>query len=124
MKNAVPVYQSLEHPHLIKLLDNFPTDYGFAVVFQWFEGECLHSHWSYGGVEKYTNPKSPFIVLKFRIGKTLKSLRYNFSFHTYVESKNYVAVDLYDGSILYDFKNDETKYVILIFIESRLLLMI
>ncbi|GAB6453693.1 MULTISPECIES: hypothetical protein [Bacillus] len=110
LKNAVPVYQSLEHPHLIKLLDNFPTDYGFAVVFQWFEGECLHSHWSYGGVEKYTNPKSPFYRFKnLELEKRLKALDTIFSFHTYVESKNYVAVDLYDGSILYDFKNDETK---------------
>ncbi|MDA2355722.1 serine/threonine protein kinase [Bacillus cereus] len=110
LKNAVPVYQSLEHPHLIKLLDNFPTDYGFAVVFQWFEGECLHSHWSYGGVAKYTNPKSPFYRFKnLELEKRLKALDTIFSFHTYVESQNYVAVDFYDGSILYDFKNDETK---------------
>lgn len=110
LKKAVPVYQSLEHPHLIKLIDYFSTDNGFAVVFQWFEGECLHSHWSYGGVAKYTNPKSPFYRFKnLELEKRLKALDTIFSFHTYVESKNYVAVDFYDGSILYDFKNGETK---------------
>lgn len=30
-------------------------------------------------------------------------------FHLKVERKNYVAVDFYDGSILYDFKNKITK---------------
>ncbi|MCM3441397.1 serine/threonine-protein kinase [Metabacillus halosaccharovorans] len=110
LKKAVPVYQSLEHPHLIKLIDFFSTDNGFAVVFQWFEGECLHSHWSYGGVAKYTNHKSPFYRFKkLELEKRLKALDTIFSFHTYVESKNYVAVDFYDGSILYDFKNGETK---------------
>ncbi|TKI11105.1 serine/threonine protein kinase, partial [Bacillus cereus] len=32
-----------------------------------------------------------------------------FSFHTYVEKKNYVAIDFYDGSILYNFNTNETK---------------
>ncbi|WP_035345084.1 protein kinase domain-containing protein [Alkalihalobacillus hemicellulosilyticus] len=110
LKKAVPVYQSLEHPHLIKLLDYFSTENGYAVVFQWFEGECLHSHWSFGGVAKFTNPKSPFYRFKkLEVEKRLKALDAIFSFHTYVESQKYVAVDFYDGSILYDFKNDETK---------------
>ncbi|WP_429339192.1 serine/threonine protein kinase [Ornithinibacillus bavariensis] len=110
LKKALPVYQSLEHPHLIKLLDYFSTENGNAVVFQWFEGECLHSHWSFGGVAKYTNPKSPYYRFKnLEVEKRLKALDAIFSFHTYVESQKYVAVDFYDGSILYDFKNDETK---------------
>jgi serine/threonine protein kinase, bacterial len=110
LKNAVSVYQSLEHPHLIKLIDYFATENGYAVVFQWFEGECLHSHWTFGGVAKYTNPKSPFYRFKkLELEKRLKALDAIFSFHTYVESKKHVAVDFYDGSILYDFKNDETK---------------
>jgi serine/threonine-protein kinase len=32
-----------------------------------------------------------------------------FSFHVHVESKGYVAVDFYDGSILYDFHTHTTK---------------
>lgn len=110
LKMAVPVYQSLEHPYLIKLVDYFPTDNGYALVFQWFEGECLHSHWSFGGIAKYTNPQSPFYRFKkLEVEKRLKAIEAIFSFHTYVESLGYVAVDFYDGSILYDFKNDETK---------------
>ncbi|QTN01523.1 serine/threonine protein kinase [Sediminibacillus dalangtanensis] len=110
LKKAVPVYQEFEHPYLIELIDSFSTGNGFAVVFQWFEGECLHAHWQYGGKEKYTNPKSPFYRFrKLDVKKRLKALDAIFSFHTYVESKDYVAVDFYDGSILYDFQKDETK---------------
>jgi serine/threonine-protein kinase len=32
-----------------------------------------------------------------------------FNFHVYVESRNYVAIDFYDGSILYDFKTHSTR---------------
>ncbi|MDQ0350563.1 serine/threonine-protein kinase [Alkalibacillus filiformis] len=110
LKKAVPVYQSLEHQHLIKLLDHFSTEIGYALVFEWFEGECLHSHWSFGGIAKYTNPNSPFYRFKkLEVEKRLKALDAIFSFHTYVESQRYVAVDFYDGSILYDFKSNETK---------------
>ncbi|WP_042473379.1 protein kinase domain-containing protein [Bacillus ndiopicus] len=107
---AVPVYQKLVHPNLIKLLDHFSIENGYAVVFDWVEGECLHSHWSFGGREKYTNPESPFYRFKnLDINKRLDALDTIFSFHTYVESQGFVAVDFYDGSILYDFKKDKTK---------------
>ncbi|WP_456278854.1 protein kinase domain-containing protein [Bacillus sp. AK128] len=110
LKKAVPVYQALEHPHLIMLLDHFSTPNGYALVFEWFEGECLHSHWSFGGKAKYTNPESPFYRFKkLGVEKCLEALDVIFSFHTFVESKGYVAVDFYDGSILYDFRNNKTK---------------
>ncbi|WP_312476592.1 serine/threonine protein kinase [Neobacillus sp.] len=107
---AIPVYKKLEHPHLIKLIDHFFIENGYAAVFEWFEGECLHSHWSFGGKAKYTHPESPFYRYKnLEIEKRLKTLDTIFSFHTYVESQGFVAVDFYDGSVLYDFKNNETK---------------
>ena len=108
--NAIPVYKQLEHPHLIKLIDHFRIENGYAVVFEWFEGECLHSHWTFGGMAKYTNPRSPFYRFKnLEIEKRLDTLDTIFAFHAYVESQGFVAVDFYDGSILYDFEKNETK---------------
>lgn len=107
---AIPIYTKLEHSSLIKLIDHFSIENGYAAVFDWFEGECLHSHWSFGGEAKYTNPKSPFYRFKkLGIKKRLDTLNTIFSFHTYVELQGFVAVDFYDGSILYDFKNNKTK---------------
>lgn len=106
----IPVYKKLEHPHLIKLLDHFAVNNGYAAVFEWFEGECLHSHWTFAGEAKYNHPDSPFYRFKnLDLKQRLACLDIIFSFHTYVESQGFVAVDFYDGSILYDFKNHQTK---------------
>ncbi|MDQ0230129.1 serine/threonine-protein kinase [Metabacillus malikii] len=111
LKTAIPIYQTLQHPHLIQLLDYFNTENGgFAAVFEWFEGECLHPHWKFAGDVKYKHPKSPYY--RFRnldITKRLQTLENIYAFHTYVEAKGFVAVDFYDGSILYDFINNQTK---------------
>lgn len=110
LKKAMTTYQELKHPHLINLLEYYPTSDGYVGVFKWFDGECLHPHWSFGGVEKYINPKSPYYRFKnLDIKRRLDALETIFSFHAYVEVQGYVAVDFYDGSILYDFKRHETK---------------
>lgn len=110
LKEAIPVYKKLEHPNLITLIDHFSTKNGYVTVFEWFDGECLHSHWSFGGIAKYTNPASPFYRFKnLEIEKRLETIDTIFSFHEFVEAQGYVAIDFYDGSILYDFRNDTTK---------------
>ena len=66
--------------------------------------------WSFGGIAKYTNPASPFYRFKnLEIEKRLETIDTIFSFHEFVEAQGYVAIDFYDGSILYDFRNDTTK---------------
>jgi serine/threonine protein kinase, bacterial len=85
-------------------------DYGFALLFDWFDGETLHNHWAYPPPLKYQHPDSPYF--KFRqltIKQRLNSLNTIFEFHVHVEKKNYIAIDFYDGSILYDFKNNQTR---------------
>ncbi|MEK5024206.1 serine/threonine protein kinase [Paenibacillus sp. FSL M7-1046] len=106
---AVPLYEELRHPSLIQLLSHGPVETGYAVVFEWTEGECLHSHWAFGGAAKYSAPESPFYRFRaLSTEKRLDSLEVIFGFHEYIESKGYVAVDFYDGSILYDFTKDRT----------------
>lgn len=110
LKAAIPIYYELKHPSLIELLDHFSVDGGYVAVFKWFSGECLHSHWSFPPPAKYTNPNSPFYKYKhLSLTQRLSSLERIFDFHVFVEEKGYVAIDFYDGSILYDFMNNETK---------------
>ncbi|MEH7306342.1 serine/threonine protein kinase [Neobacillus drentensis] len=110
LMNSIPLYEELKHPHLIKLINHFQVAEGYALVFDWFDGECLHSHWSFPPPEKYTHPDSPFFRFKqLPIEFRLESLKCIFEFHVYVEKQNYVAIDFYDGSILYDFENNSTK---------------
>ncbi|PFD63790.1 serine/threonine protein kinase [Bacillus cereus] len=110
LRNSVSLYEELKHDSLIKLIEHFPVQSGYVLIFDWFDGECLHSHWSFPPPEKYKNPNSPFYKFKhLPVMKRIQSLNSIFSFHTYVEKKDYVAIDFYDGSILYDFHTNETK---------------
>lgn len=107
LETALPVYEALQHPVLIKLIGHEKTDSGFALVFDWADGECLHAHWNFDQFPKYTHPESPsYRIRRLPIDKKLASLTDIFSFHQYVAGKQYVAIDFYDGSILYDFKTD------------------
>jgi len=110
LMRAVPLYEELRHPALVRLVTHFRAGTGYAAVFEWFDGECLHSHWSFAGEAKYKHPDSPFFRYRnLTVEQRLVSLDAIFSFHAYVESKGFVAVDFYDGSILYDFASHTTK---------------
>jgi serine/threonine-protein kinase len=111
LKQSVSVNADLANRHLVRMLDHFGTAAGgHAAVFEWFEGECLHPHWSFPPPAKYVDPRSPYF--RFRqlpAPRRLHALRTIFLFHLHVEAQGYAAVDFYDGSILYDFAANETK---------------
>lgn len=107
LKSAMPLYKKLRHPHLIRLLEHYPVEELYVAVFDWAEGECLYDHWNF---EKYAadpSLKSPRVRFKElpKLQK-LKAAEVLFSFLKKVAAKGYVAVDFYDGSILYDFLAD------------------
>ena len=47
LKNSVTIYEDLKHESLIRLIDHFPVQSGYVLIFDWFDGECLHSHWRF-----------------------------------------------------------------------------
>lgn len=109
LKRAMSVYEILKHPALIEIVEHYEHGDLYIAVFKWAEGDCLYDHWNF---EKYANnsllqsPKSKFKQLS--IEKRLEAVKTIFEFLLHVESKEYVAVDFYDGSIMYDFDNDTT----------------
>jgi serine/threonine-protein kinase len=110
LKKAMPVYQALRHPDLVKLREHFAVNDGYAAVFTWFPGECLHAHWAFTPAEKYHHPESPsFRHKQLPLARRLDSLDTIFAFHEHVVRQGYVAIDFYDGSILYDFAQHRTQ---------------
>lgn len=104
LKNAVRIYMDLEHPNLIKLVETYEQEELYIAVFQWAEGECLFDHWNFEAYEKNPSLKSPKEKVKeLPIRKKLEMAEVLFSFLQHVQDKGYVAVDFYDGSIMYDF---------------------
>lgn len=94
---------------MIKLLTHYPYGQFYIAVFEWTEGECLFDHWNF---EKYAQspsdvrPADQFHALP--VEKKLRVAEVIFSFLEAVAEKGYVAVDFYDGSILYDFETETT----------------
>ncbi len=104
LRAAMPVYADLSHPRLIQLADHFSSDGLYVAVFKWSEGDCLFDHWNF---KKYENsselaPRVRFAKLPHE--KKLDAFDAIFDFLVFTESKGYVAVDFYDGSIMYDFQ--------------------
>lgn len=110
LRQAIPVYEALAHQSLVNLVNHFSTRDGYAAVFEWFEGENLHPHWSYPPPAKYTDPASPYYRYRqLSVDQRLASLDEIFAFHAFAEQKGFVAVDFYDGSIMYDFESGTTR---------------
>ena len=98
LKRTVPIYRDLAHPNLIKLIDAEEIKGGFTVVFEWADAECMH-------------PMYPMSRREF-LKMTLETRRQVFedilTFHAHAAKQGYVAIDFYDGSIMYDFNNKRT----------------
>lgn len=110
LQDAVSLYTELAHPQLIHLVEYGPVGQGYMALFDWFEGEGLHPHETYPPPAKYEHPDSPFY--RFRqlpVEQRLQALDDIFDFHVQVEQRGYVAIDFYDGSLLYDFTRSEIK---------------
>lgn len=104
LQNALPLYEELRHPNLVKLIEAYAHGSLYAAVFEWADGECLFDHWNF---ERYKNdrtlksPKERFRALP--AVEKLRAVGVLFSFLQNTARKGYAAVDFYDGSILYDF---------------------
>ncbi len=109
LQAAVPVYEDLRHPTLIRLTDHGAVGPGYAAVFDWVEGECLHAHWDFDRFPKYAHPQSPAVRFrKLGLAEKRAALAAVFAFHEQVNARGYVAIDFYDGSVLYDFETGRT----------------
>lgn len=109
LKEAVKLYEILRHPNLINMLEHFSMGDMNVVVFDWAKGECLFDHWNFDFYAENPQIKSP--SKKYReltVEKRLESVNVLFSFLNLVAEKNYVGVDFYDGSMMYDFDTDTT----------------
>ena len=120
LKKAMPLYKVLKHNSLIKFIESFETNDGYAVIFKWADGQCMHAHWDFEKYSKYTHPKSPnFKYRNLPLEERLNSLETIFTFHEFVASKGYVAIDFYGGSIMYDFATQTTTICDIDFYEKQ-----
>lgn len=98
LEASIPAYQDLKHSNLIKLIKTEKIGCGFAMIFEWFDGECMG--------RMYPLSRQKFMKMSYRT--RLKVFDEILSFHAYVATQGYVAIDFYDGSIMFDFSKKKT----------------
>lgn len=98
LKATVPIYENLRHKNLIEYMDSKEIGNGFAMIFKWEDGECMG--------RMYPESHRRFMLLSNDI--KLKVFADILDFMKYIAERNFVAIDFYDGSIMYDFENERT----------------
>jgi serine/threonine-protein kinase len=98
LKETAPIYKDLAHPSLIHFVKAEEIGGGFAMVFEWVDAICAH-------------PMYPADYQKFRqLSIEIKAQIFGeiMEFMAFVAERGYVAIDFYDGSIMWDSANERT----------------
>lgn len=103
LERASAVHQAIRHPVIVPLWRRFVAAGQPVLVYPWIDGEVLYppTRTSRGG---RTDPASA--MTRFRelpVAEVEKALDEVLAAHVAVEAAGFVASDLYDGCLLYDF---------------------
>lgn len=98
LKKTEAIYRDLQHPSLIKLIDTEDIGGGFAMVFEWTDGVCMGRMY----------PLSRQKFMSMPMDTKIKVFEDILEIHKFISEQGYVAIDFYDGSIMYDFEKEET----------------
>lgn len=98
LKQTVPVYERLHHENLIEYIGSEEVGGGFAMVFKWTDAQCMG--------RMYPESRKKFLGL--HLLERVKVFGDVLHFMEYIASQGYVAIDFYDGSIMYDFEKRKT----------------
>lgn len=98
LKACLPAYRALAHDNLIRLIREEAVGGGYAAVFAWADAACMGRMY----------PASRKKFMSMTMETKLRVFEDILAFHAHVHDKGYVAIDFYDGSILYDFEQAKT----------------
>jgi serine/threonine-protein kinase len=109
LRRAFHLNSTVQHPALPRLHNSFDSPGGFALVYEWVPGylwrELRHpsEEWPAGDAD---SPYSRFRGLT--TVKILDALDTIYDVHLLLADRGFVAVDFYDGCIIYDFNRSRT----------------
>ena len=98
LKDSIKIYRALAHPNLIRLLKAKEVAGGYAAVFEWAPGDCMGRMY----------PESRAAFMSAGVDEKRNIFKAILDFHLHVAACGYVAIDFYDGSILYDSRTKKT----------------
>lgn len=98
LKDASGLYKALAHENLIRLIESREMGGGWASVFEWTDAICLGRQY----------PEQHAAFVKLPTETRMKIYRDILNFQRFAAKKGYVAVDLYDSTVMYDVQNHRT----------------
>jgi len=99
LRNAARLNANVSHPLLLRLLGVIEAPDGPMLVYPWLDGELLGA-----SRETRDDPQSSFQRFRHLPVPTLQAcLEAVFDLHESLAGAGWIAVDFYDGSLLYDF---------------------
>ena len=90
-RRAVEVYRALRHPTLVTLVDAADVPGGHAMVFQWTDAAPLGRQYGRGAA-----------LDRLDAAQRAAAVQQIYDFHVHAAREGWVAVDLYDGSVMID----------------------
>ena len=109
LANAVQFHGAVQHTAIPRLLGTIRTADGFAVVHDWRKGQNLNDPFVPGAPSR-GDPASSFARFrKLPLSQRLEAFDSILDAHLAVTAAGYVAVDFYDGTIIYDFDSHQVS---------------
>jgi serine/threonine protein kinase, bacterial len=107
LESAIVFHAAVQHPAIIPLVGWFHTSTGLAIVYEFRDGLIVNDPLAPGALPRQ-HPDSTYA--RFRrlpVDEIIRALDTVFDAHVAVASAGFVAVDFYDGAIIYDFENQQ-----------------
>ncbi len=105
LHNAIDVGSRCAHPSLPALRNVITSASGPMLVYDWVEGELL------GGNRREESDSAHKRFRALPVSEILRALDSIYELHFSLAAKDLVAVDLYDGCLIYDFSRREIHMV-------------
>jgi serine/threonine protein kinase len=109
LESAVRFHAAVTHPAIAAMEGWFRTPSGMAVVHEWAPGEIINDPLAPGGLPR-SHPDSAYA--RFRrlpVGELVAAVDTVLEVHLAVARRGFVAVDFYDGCLIYDFQRRSLK---------------
>ena len=108
LRRAQALNARVQHPALPRFYNAFETADGLALVYEWVPGELLYLP-SRTLPERRQDPTFPPVRFRALPGDDiLDALDTIYDLHVLLADQGYIAVDFYDGCIMYDFGRSRT----------------
>lgn len=105
LRNAVVLAQSVAHPASCRLMHVIESPQGPLLVYEWIDGELI-------GIPRALRDDPAAAYQRFRalpVDELLRALDLIYDLHAQLAAAGWIAVDFYDGCLLYDFSRQTLR---------------